>query len=208
MKIKYLSFGVNYLRARINANLLHHLFNRRKFRKIESVISRKVDFKNPQRISIGKRVNIQPYTWIAAMINDLPVINAFDPWIEIQDGVTIGRFCQITVSNGLVIESDVLITEGVLITDTIHGYEDIGTPILRQRMFNRGSIRIKQGAWIGNGARIVGSVTIGKNSIVGANAYVDKDVPDYCLVGGIPARILKRYDEEAGKWIKCSENLG
>ncbi len=207
MKIKYLSFGIKYLQARINADRFHHIIYKSKFRKIESIISRKVDFKNPQRISIGKNVNIQSYTWIAAMINDLPVIKAFDPWIEIQDGVTIGRFCQITISNGLVIESDVLITEGVLITDTIHGYEDVGTPILRQRMFNRGPIRIKQGAWIGNGARIVGSVTIGKNSIVGANAYVDKDVPDYCMVGGIPARILKRYDDKAGKWVKCRENL-
>jgi len=207
MTIKYLSFGIKYLRSRINADRLYHLLNRRKFQKMESIISRKVEFKNPQRISIGRRVNIQPYTWMAAMVNDLPIVNAFDPWIEIQDGVTIGRFCQITISNGLIIESDVLITEGVLITDTVHGYEDIETPILRQRMFNRGPIRIKQGAWIGNGARIVGAVTIGKNSIVGANAYVDKDVPDYCLVGGVPAKILKRFDEKVGEWVKCKEKL-
>ncbi len=207
MRIIYFSFGIKYLLVRINADRVLHLFRKRSFKKIESIISRRVSFKNPQRISIGKCVNIQPYTWIAAMINDLPVINAFDPWIDIQDGVTIGRFCQITVSNRLVIEPNVLITEGVLITDTIHGYEDIGTPILRQRMFNRGPILIKEGAWIGNGARIVGAVTIGKNSIVGANAYVDKNVPDYCLVGGIPARILKRYHEESGKWVKCIENL-
>jgi len=144
---------------------------------------------------------------MAAMVNDLPIVNAFDPWIEIQDGVTIGRFCQITISNGLIIESDVLITEGVLIMDTIHGYEDVETPILRQRMFIRGPIRIKQGAWIGNGSRIVGAVTIEKNSIVGANAYVDKDVPDYCLVGGVPAKILKRFDEKVGEWVKCKEKL-
>lgn len=207
MKIKYLSFTFKYLRARINLDRLYHLSQKRRFKKLESIISRKVEFKNPQRISIGKRVNIQPYTWIAAMINDLPFKNVFDPWIEIHDGVHIGRFCQITISNGLVIERDVLITEGVLITDTIHGYENVNIPILRQRMFNRGPIKIKQGAWIGNGARIVGSVTIGKNSIVGANAYVDKDVPDYCLVGGVPAKILKRYDPITGNWVKCRENL-
>lgn len=207
MKIKYLSFGIKYLRARLNSKRLYHFLHRRKFKKIESVISRKVDFKNPQRISIGKNVNIQPYTWIAAMINDLPLINVFDPWIEIKDGVTIGRFCQITISNGLVIESDVLITEGVLITDTIHGYEDIQNPISLQRMFNRGPIRIKQGAWIGNGARIVGFVTIGRNSIVGANAYVDKDIPDFSMVGGVPAKIIKQYNFISGKWEKPSKEV-
>jgi acetyltransferase-like isoleucine patch superfamily enzyme len=156
-------------------------------------------------MSIGKGVVIRPYCWIAAMINDLPIKNAFDPWIEIQDGVSIGRFAHITISNGLVIEKNVLITEGVLISDTIHGYEDIHTPIIKQRMYNRGSIRIKEGAWIGNGARIVGSVTIGKNSIVGANAYVDKDVPDYCMVGGIPAKVLKLYDHNTKQWVKASK---
>lgn len=207
MKIPYISFVFKYIRARLTLDRIHYLFTRNQFKRLESVISRKVEFKNPQRISIGKGVLIRPYCWIAAMINDLPVENAFDPWIEIQDGVSIGRFAHITVSNGLVIEKNVMITEGVLISDTIHGFEDIHQPISKQRMFNRGPICIKEGAWIGNGARVVGSLTIGRNSIVGANAYVDKDVPDYCVVGGIPAIILKRYDAQKGSWVSCKEKL-
>ncbi len=207
MKIPYLGFVFKYVRNKLTLDRVHHFLNRHRFKRLESVISRKVEFKNPERISIGKGVVIRPYGWIAAMINDLPVKNAFDPWIEIQDGVSIGRFAHITVSNGLIIEKDAMITEGVLISDTIHGYEDIHQPIIKQRMFNRGPIRIREGAWIGNGARIVGSLTIGRNSVVGANAYVDKDVPDYCVVGGIPAMILKRYDTQTGSWIKCREKL-
>jgi len=141
------------------------------------------------------------------MINNLPFTNVFDPWIEINDGVTIGRFCHITISCGLTIEADVLITEGVLITDSIHGYHDINVPIWKQPMYNKGSIIIKSGSWIGNGARIVGSVTIGKNSVVGANSYVDKDVPDYCIVAGVPAIIVKKYDINTKSWIKCKESL-
>lgn len=207
MKIPVITFVFRYLKARLTYDRIRHIWVKSNFKELKSVISSKVEFKNTQRISIGKGVVIRPYCWIAAMINDLPIKNAFDPWIEIQDGVSIGRFAHITVSNGLVIEKNVLITEGVLISDTIHGYEDISTPIIKQRMFNRGPIRIKEGAWIGNGARIVGSVTIGKNSIVGANAYVDKDVPDYCIVGGIPAKILKIYDHELKQWVKYKQGI-
>lgn len=203
MKIPFISFIFKYVRNRLTLDRIHHLLTRHHFKRLESVISRKVEFKNPQRISIGKGVLIRPYCWIAAMINDLPIKNAFDPWIEIQDGVSIGRFSQITISNGLVIEKNVMITEGVLISDTIHGYEDVRQPICKQRMFNRGPIRIMEGSWIGNGARVVGSVTIGKNSVVGANSYVDKDVPDFSIVVGVPAKVIKRFNTKSGKWEKC-----
>jgi acetyltransferase-like isoleucine patch superfamily enzyme len=207
MKIPFLSFGIGFIKNRLSLDKINYYFSKRKFRKLDSVVSRKAEFKNPHRISIAERVVIKQYSWIAAMINDLPLKNVFDPWIDIQEGVSIGRFAHITVSNGLVIEKNVLITEGVLISDTIHGYEDVNQPIIKQRMFNKGPIRIKEGAWIGNGARLVGSLTVGRNSIVGANCYLDRDVPDYCLVGGIPAVILKKYDFEKKTWINCRERL-
>jgi acetyltransferase-like isoleucine patch superfamily enzyme len=207
MKIPILTFTLKFLKSKLNYDKIRFLWIKSNFKKIESIISHKVEFKNPQRMIIGKGVVIQPDTWIAAMVNDLPILNAFDPWITIKDGVYIGRFCQITVSNSLIIEENVLITEGVLITDTIHGYENINVPIVKQRMYNRGPIVIKSGAWIGNGARLVGSLTVGKNSVVGANCYLDKDVPDYCIVGGIPARIIKRYDPSVKRWINVNVPL-
>ena len=206
-KIKYVTFGVQWLHNRINLNRLHTLSMRPRFHRLESVLDRRVEVKNPQCICIGHHVSIQPYVWLCAMINDLPNINVFDPSITIGDYSTIGRFCQITISNKLLIEDHVLITEDVLITDTIHGYADINTPIIKQPLVSRGPIIIGRGSWIGNGARIVGKVTIGKNSVVGSNAYVDKDVPDYCIVAGIPASIVKRFDLQKHKWISVDEPL-
>jgi acetyltransferase-like isoleucine patch superfamily enzyme len=207
MKIPVFSFLFKKISRQLSFENITYFYKKKLFLHLESKIKRGVEFKNESRIFIGKNVVIQPGTWIAAMVNDLPILNAFDPWITIKDGVSIGRFCQITVSKSLIIEENVLITEGVLITDTIHGYEDINIPVLKQRMYNRGPIVIKSGAWIGNGARIVGSLIIGKNSVVGANCYLDRDVPDYCLVGGIPAMILKRFDSEKGVWVNCKEKL-
>ncbi len=55
----------------------------------------------------------------------------------------------------------------------------------------KGKIVIKQDAWIGSGAVIAPNVEIGEGSIVGANSFVDRNVPDYTFVGGVPARAIK-----------------
>ncbi len=55
---------------------------------------------------------------------------------------------------------------------------------------------IEERVILGAGCVVVGAITVGHDSIVAANAVVTKDVPPYSLVGGIPARVLKRLDEE------------
>lgn len=63
--------------------------------------------------------------------------------------------------------------------------------------FAKGDIVIDDDVWIGYGAYILSGVKIGKGAIVGAGAVVTKDVPEYAIVGGVPAKILKyRFDEE------------
>ena len=57
-------------------------------------------------------------------------------------------------------------------------------------------IVIKKGAWIGAGASILPGVTVGKYAIVGAGAIVTKDVPDYAVVVGIPAKVIKTLDKD------------
>lgn len=71
----------------------------------------------------------------------------------------------------------------------IHGLK--GHPI------SKGDITIKNDVWIGYGTTVMGGVTIGNGSVLAARAVVTKDVPDYSIVGGNPARILKyRFDEQ------------
>lgn len=57
-------------------------------------------------------------------------------------------------------------------------------------------INIKDGAHIGIGSIIMPGVTVGKGAVIGAGAVVTKDVPDYCLAVGVPARIIKTLGEE------------
>ena len=84
------------------------------------------------------------------------------------------------------IEDNVLIAPEVKIATVNHD------PYDRHNLMHFGKVTIKENAWIGMGAIICPGVTIGRNAIVGAGAVVTKDVPDNAVVGGNPARIIKK----------------
>jgi acetyltransferase-like isoleucine patch superfamily enzyme len=62
-----------------------------------------------------------------------------------------------------------------------------------------GYIEIDDDAWLGTGAIILPNVRIGTGAVVGAGAVVTKDVPDFTVVGGVPAKVIKKIDASDGK---------
>ena len=114
--------------------------------------------------------------------------------LVIGDRTYIGRFVHINARFDVVIESDVLVTHRVLLGDEDHNYNDPRVPIAQQGCFFKGRVLLKAGCWVGTGAAILPNVVIGRNAVVAANAVVTKDVPDYAVVAGVPARIIKRLD--------------
>ena len=79
-----------------------------------------------------------------------------------------------------------LIGPEVKITTVDHDIND------RHNLFHFGKVTIKENAWICIGAIICPGVTIGKNAVVAAGSVVTKDVPDNVVVGGVPAKVIKR----------------
>ncbi|MDH5828674.1 acyltransferase [Sphingobacterium faecium] len=130
---------------------------------------------------IGKNFQIRPYVSIVGGKN-----------IFIGNNVTLRSFTQIHAGKTakVTIEDDVLIAPGVLITTNQHNFKNISIPI-RLQGGSSNDIRIKNGAWIGANAIIMDGVTVGQNSVVAAGAVVTKDVPDFSVVGGVPAKIIK-----------------
>lgn len=118
----------------------------------------------------------------------------------IGNNVSIGRFSSIGCANKILIEDDVTLAPHVHITDRNHGYEDVSTPIWRQPTVCR-PIVIGKESWLGYGAQVMPGVTIGRHCVIGAGSIVTKDIPDYCVAAGIPARVIKQYDSQSATWI-------
>lgn len=121
--------------------------------------------------------------------------------ITIGSGTEIGERCRISIMNELSIGEKVLISPNVYITDCDHAYEAVGIPILEQGVVRKNNhVNIKDHAFVGINSVIIGDVTIGKGSVIGANSVVTKSIPDYCVAVGTPARVIKRYNAVKGIW--------
>ena len=113
---------------------------------------------------------------------------AFDR-IKLGNNVFINSNCLAMARGGITIEDDVMIAGNVQLLSNNHDeYE--------RQVLACEEIVIKKGAWIGAGASILPGVTVGKYAIVGAGAIVTKDVPDYAVVVGIPAKVVKTLDKD------------
>lgn len=149
-----------------------------------------------KRIFLGENVSIGYRVWLAASNTTNK-----DVEVVIGDGCRIGSFNHIYATGRILIGKNVLTAERVYISDNLHNYENPYVPILQQGVSQLNAVEIGSGTWIGENACIMGA-KIGKNCIIGANAVVVKNIPDYCVAVGVPARIIKRYNTETGKWEK------
>lgn len=119
------------------------------------------------------------------------------PEIIIGDNCRIGTYCHITAVKGIFIGNNVLTGKSILITDNAHGRSErmmLDIPPTLRPLSSVGPVTICDNVWIGDKVSIMPGVTIGKGSIVAANSVVTRDVPPYCIVGGIPAKIIKYLD--------------
>jgi acetyltransferase-like isoleucine patch superfamily enzyme len=132
---------------------------------------------------------------------------------EIGDDVKIGTFVEIQkgakVGNRCKISSHTFICEGVMIEDEVfigHNVTFINDRFPRATNGNGGlqneadwkcvSTRVKRGASIGSGATLLCGITIGERALVGAGSVVTRDVPDFAVVAGNPARVIKKLPRE------------
>lgn len=118
----------------------------------------------------------------------------FTPSIVIGNNVTIQKDCHIGAIDKIVIGDNVLMGSKIFISDHSHGdtsFSSIFLPPLARPLISKGPIYIENNVWIGEGSVILSGVTIGENSIIGANSVVTKSVIKNCIVAGNPAKIIK-----------------
>jgi acetyltransferase-like isoleucine patch superfamily enzyme len=170
-----------------------------KGRNLSFHFSSQLDRQRAVRISLGNSISLRKDVWLNVATED----PTGDPVIVIDDNCHIGYGSILSAKNCIHLERDVLVGQQVLMVDHNHRYEDIMKPVVSQGITDGGTIRIGQGSWIGHGAAIMcsrGQLTIGRNCVIAVNALVTRSIPDYSVVFGVPATIIRQYDPEAQAW--------
>lgn len=120
-----------------------------------------------------------------------PFATDFGKNIHVGTNVFINSGCRFQDQGGIFIGDDALIGHNVVLATLNHGI----APALRQSLVPA-PIHLGDRVWIGSNATVLPGVSIGTNSIVGAGSVVTKDVPENCIVAGVPARFIRRLTEE------------
>lgn len=118
----------------------------------------------------------------------------FEPIVIIGNSVSIQKDCHIGAINKIVIGNNVLLAGKVYISDHSHGEissEALLLPPAQRKLYSKGPVIIEDNVWLGEGVVVLPGVTIGANTIVGANAVVTRSIPKNCIAGGNPARIIR-----------------
>jgi acetyltransferase-like isoleucine patch superfamily enzyme len=167
----------------------------------------------PQRISIGSNVCIDDYTVLDAkgqpeisyikigkdvLIGRNGILSCTDAHIEFGDFVSTGSNCYFTTKSFIKIGSNVSIGPNSYFMAGTHEIQSVDTPVIKQKRVSKGIV-VEDNVWIGASVLVLDGVTIGRDSIIGAGSIVNRDIPDYSLAVGAPARVIKN---------RKSDNLG
>ena len=124
-------------------------------------------------------------------------------FVEIQKNATIGARCKISthtfVCEGVTIEDDVFVGHGVVFINDQYPRATVDGHAQTEEDWAVIPTLVKLGASIGSGAVILGGVTVGEHALVGAGAVVSRDVPDYAIVVGVPARVVGDVRKRLGR---------
>ena len=176
--LDYLIMNQRDARPRWYIRLLAPIYQRRGF---GSKIYRSVRMDTPpyRNFALGKRSVIESFCCINNAVGD----------------VVIGDYTRIGIHNTIIgpvtIGNHVNLAQGITVTALNHNFKDATLRIDEQGISTK-PVTIGDDVWIGANAVILPGVTIGKHVVVAAGAVVTKDVPDNCIVGGVPAKVIKQ----------------
>jgi len=156
-----------------------------------SYMGRPLFIYNGRRISIGNKVRIFPGARLEVHGNGE---------IILEDGISVGQNLHIiSADERLVVGKDTTISANVFISNVDHDYQVLNLHILRQQYLLKPTA-IGENCFIGYGAVIQPGTILGRQCIIGANSVVKGVFPDFCVIAGVPAKIIKRYNTNTQTW--------
>lgn len=157
-----------------------------------SYLGKTMFVQRPKKLFIGDNVRIYP-----GMRAEMTKETAS---ITIEEDVSIGQnFHVVSYDRELVIGSHSTISGNVFISNVNHSYQELNVHALQQKLLVKDTI-IGSYCFIGYGAVILPGTKLGKQCIVGANSVVSGEFPDYCVIAGAPAKIIRIYNKTTNLW--------
>lgn len=148
---------------------------------------------NPEFVSIGESTLIRHGCRI-----EVVKVSGIVPRLSIGSNVNIEQNVHIVCHDSIIIGDSVSITGHCAIIDVTHPGDAAlsGLKIGNSIAPGGGTVEIGEGTFIGFGSTIMPNVRIGKNCVIGAGSVVTTDMPDYSIAAGIPAKIIRKIDQE------------
>ncbi len=135
-------------------------------------------------VTVGRCASIRPSSYYGGELGE---------GIRVGDHSSIGAFCWFGASGPVEIGSNVLFGPRVVLIPENHRFSATSTPIRHQGV-ERKAVVVEDDCWIGTNVTILAGVRIGHGSIVAAGSVVNKDVEPWSIVGGVPARLLRKRE--------------
>jgi len=132
-----------------------------------------------------------------SLIEKQCVVNTWHGDVILEEGATVGIGS--VVVGPVTMGRDSGCAQNCFITGQSHRYDDVSKNF-REQGFDVREVVIEENVYIGSNSVILPGVTIGKNSVIGAGSVVTKDIPPFSLAVGNPARVVKQYVSETGRW--------
>lgn len=185
---KYLKLKFNYL---------YTLWLKMAFKKVGNnvFIAYPLSLHGGKYVTIGDNFSCDQRLRLDAWDNFLG--DKFNPEIIIGNNVSIQKDCHIGAINIIVIGNNVLLASKVYISDHSHGEissKALSLPPAKRKLFSKGPVIIEDNVWLGEGVVVLPNVTIGENTIVGANSVVTKTFPKNSIIAGNPAKLIRTLD--------------
>jgi acetyltransferase-like isoleucine patch superfamily enzyme len=151
-------------------------------------------------VAIGKNTLIGEQSWLNVNVREAGFNH-----IQIGDSCYIGRRNLLSSSRKLILGDFVMTSNECKFLGSNHIFSNPMLPYIETGTTNDDFQKIGANTWIGAGAIVLGAVTIGHGSIIGAGSIVTKNIAPFSIAVGNPCKVIKRYDFRKEKWVKVGD---
>jgi acetyltransferase-like isoleucine patch superfamily enzyme len=161
-----------------------------------SILDEPSEIVGRESIAISDGVHIHAYGRLEALNCDEDIVR-----LRIGSGTVAQRYLHIGAISSVMIGKGCLLASHVYITDHDHDFSNPLEPPISNRRVIAAPVTIGDYVWLGENVTVLKGVKIGQRSVIGAGSIVTRDVPEFSIAVGSPARVIRKWDQITRQWM-------